>query len=51
MVDKYRAKAKKLGLTGIKWDSEGDCTITSRRDRKKWLESEQKHDGDGGYGD
>lgn len=49
MVGKYREKAKKLGLTGIKWDANGDCTITSRRDRATWLRSQEQHDGDGGY--
>jgi hypothetical protein len=47
----YNAKAKGLGLTGIKWDAEGDCTITSRQDRAAWLRSQQQHDDDGGYGD
>jgi len=47
----YRAEAKRRGLTGIKWNQNGDCEITSRRDRAKWLRSQKQHDGDGGYGD
>ena len=50
-ADTYNAEAKKQGLTGIVWDHDGDCTITSRRDRAKWLRSQQQHDADGGYGD
>jgi hypothetical protein len=51
MVPEYRDKAKRLGLTGIKWDKDGDCTITSRRDRATWLRSQEQSDADGGYSD
>lgn len=47
----YNARAKLLGLTGIKWDHNGDCHITSRRDRARWLRSQEQHDAEGGYGD
>ena len=50
-ADAYNEKAKGLGLTGIEWDAEGDCTITSRKDRAAWLRSQQQVDADGGYGD
>lgn len=51
LAAEYNAVAKKLGLTGIKWKSNGDCVITSRSDRKKWLRSQHQHDADGGYSD
>ena len=51
LAGEYNAEAKNQGLTGIKWDPSGDCKITSRRDRAKWLRSQQQHDADGGYSD
>jgi hypothetical protein len=51
MVGEYNAAAKKQGLTGIRWMTDGSCEITSRGDRAKWLRSQQQHDDDGGYGD
>ncbi len=51
LAARYNAEAKKRGLTGIKWDKNGDCEITSRADRKAWNRSQQQHDADGGYGD
>jgi hypothetical protein len=51
LAAQYNAVAKQQGLTGIKWDHNGDCVITSRSDRKKWLRSQHQHDADGGYGD
>lgn len=50
-ADEYNAIAKKRGLTGIKWDKNGDCEITSRGDRAKWLRGQQMHDQDAGYSD
>ena len=50
-ADEYNRVAKLAGLTGIKWDKNGDCEITSRSDRAKWLRGQQQHDQDGGYGD
>lgn len=43
--------AKRLGIAGISWDKRGRCKITSRQARKKWLNANRLHDGDGGYGD
>jgi len=51
LADDYNAEAKRQGLNGIHWDQEGDCKISSRRDRAKWLRSQHQFDADGGYGD
>jgi hypothetical protein len=47
----YNAEAKRQNLTGIRWDDNGDCEITSRRDRAAWLKSQKQVDADGGYSD
>lgn len=47
----YNSAAKELGLTGIEWDRQGRCLITSRKSRREWLRANHQHDGDGGYGD
>lgn len=51
LAAEYNAQAKERGLTGIKWDGNGDCEITSRSDRAAWMRSQHQHDEDGGYGD
>ncbi len=51
LAAEYNAQAKRRGLTGIKWDGNGDCEVTSRPDRAAWLRSQKQHDADGGYSD
>ena len=50
-VEEYNQAAKDKGLTGLKWDRDGNCQITSRRDRAAWLRENKMLDHDGGYGD
>lgn len=45
----YNAEAKRQGLTGIKWNPNGDCEITSPRHRAKWLRSQRQVDVDAYY--
>lgn len=51
LAAEYNAEARKQGLRGIKWDHNGDCEITCRRDRAAWLRSQKQYDADGGYSD
>lgn len=51
LAGEYNAAAQRQGLTGIKWDANGDCRITSRRDRARWLRSQRQHDVEAGYSD
>lgn len=46
-----QAMADSAGLTGIKFDSAGRCTVTDRKHRRDFLKLRGMRDNDGGYGD
>lgn len=47
----FQAITAAAGLTGIKYDNNGRCTIHSRKHRKEFLRMRGMADFDGGYGD
>lgn len=50
-AEEFREKARKAGLTGVDYDKDGNCSITTRQQRKLLLKLRNGHDKDGGYGD
>jgi hypothetical protein len=53
MVPEYREFARSHGLTGVKWDENGNAVFTDRgkKGRRGWLRATGKRDNDAGYGD
>jgi hypothetical protein len=47
----FNERARKMGVTGVSWDSRGHCLITSRKARRDYMKAIGLHDNDGGYGD
>ena len=53
------SEVRKLGISGVEYDSRGQCIITSRAGRRDLMKKASGlftgignvHDGDGGYGD
>lgn len=50
-VDDANARAKRHGLTGVKYNKKGFVELSDRGSRKKLLRLEGFHDNHGGYGD
>jgi hypothetical protein len=47
----FHELARSQGITGISYDSDGNCHIADRTSRRKWMAYREMHDRNGGYSD
>lgn len=50
-IKEFTADAKAAGLTGVSFDADGTCVVSTRRQRAQYAAMRGLHDKDGGYGD
>lgn len=47
----FNQVAASAGITGVYYDSNGDCHLSDRKARRQWMQVRGLRDNDGGYGD